>query len=118
ILERVVHSTFKPDVYSSEVEWKSALKQSAVRLQWDPDHDPSGARAERRAIQLGLSGDVLARYAREWIVDIQDISEFVREQRENARSAPYTELVTPREDVYAVTEPGLARRLGLSSVGT
>ena len=67
-------------VYSSEAEWKRALAQSAVRLQWDPDHDPFGAKVERRALQLGLRGDVLARYAREWIVRIEDISPFVAEQ--------------------------------------
>ena len=71
-----------------------------------------------RHVQLELSGDVLARYAREWIVDIQDMSEFVRERRVNALSPPYTELITPREDVYTVAEPGLAWRLGLSSAAT
>lgn len=29
-----------------------------VRLQWDPDHDPSGAPVKRRAIQLGLRAEV------------------------------------------------------------
>ena len=29
-----------------------------VRLQWDPDHDPSGAPQKRRAIQLGLRAEV------------------------------------------------------------
>ena len=31
-----------------------------VRLQWDPDHDPSGAPQKRRAIQLGLRAEVSA----------------------------------------------------------
>lgn len=29
-----------------------------VRLQWDPDHAPSGAPEKRRAIQLGLRAEV------------------------------------------------------------
>jgi hypothetical protein len=66
-----------PEVYGSEAEWRSALADSSVRLQWDSDHDPSGAKVERRAIQLGLRGDVLARYAREWVVRIEDVSPFV-----------------------------------------
>lgn len=45
---------------------------------------PSGAKEERRAIQLGLRGDVLRRCAREWILEIQDVSKFVAEQRANA----------------------------------
>jgi len=39
------------------------------------------ASLERRAIQLGLRGEILARYAREWIIEIEDISAFVAEQR-------------------------------------
>jgi hypothetical protein len=65
ILKEAVHSTFVPEVYASQEEWQRAVARSSVRLQWDPDHDPSGAKAERRAIQLGLRGDALARYARE-----------------------------------------------------
>lgn len=33
-------------------------EKSAVRLQWDPDHDPSGTCERRRAIQLGLRNEV------------------------------------------------------------
>ncbi len=29
-----------------------------VRLQWDPDHAPDGTKQQRRAIQLGLKGEV------------------------------------------------------------
>ena len=47
---------------------------------WDPDHDPSGGKVERRAIQLGLRGAMLAKYAREWLSGIEDISGFVAEQ--------------------------------------
>ncbi len=81
ILRRAVHSTFAPEVYEGQDQWKKAVAGSDVRLQWDPDHGPSGNPVERRAIQLGLRGDILARYAREWLIGIEDISEFVAEQR-------------------------------------
>lgn len=84
-----------------------------MRLQWDPDHGPSGNPVERRAIQLGLRGDGLARYAREWLLGIEDTSEFGAEQRANA-VAPYDRLMTPREEVYPVSDPSIAVRLGLS----
>lgn len=77
ILQEAVHSTFVPDVYPTREDWQEAVGKSSVRLQWDPDHHPAGARLERRAIQLGLRGELLARYSREWIVGIEDISEFV-----------------------------------------
>jgi len=38
----------------------------------------------------------LARYAREWIIEIEDISAFVAEQREHAHG-DYTNLVVPQE---------------------
>jgi Domain of unknown function (DUF4291) len=113
ILSLAVHSSFVPEVYGSHDEWNRAVAGSDVRLQWDPDHGPAGNPLERRAIQLGLRGDVLARYAREWLIEVEDISDFVAEQRENA-TAPYERLVTPREDVYPVSDTEVATRLGVS----
>ena len=39
-------------------EKEQGVKRSPVRLQWDPDHDPSGTCERRRAIQLGLRDEV------------------------------------------------------------
>lgn len=115
ILAEAVPSTFEPTIYSTEAEWRSAVRRSSVRLQWDPDHLPSGAKVERKAIQLGLRDEALAKYAREWIVDIEDISELVSEQRNHAKAPPYTKLITPREEVYPVTDAGVAYRLGIEN---
>jgi Domain of unknown function (DUF4291) len=113
ILRAATHATFVPEVYPSHADWQESVAKSAVRLQWDPDHHPSGARCERRAIQLGLRGDMLARYARDWIVDIEDISNFVEQQRRHVNQGAYDELVTPRESVYDVNDPAVARKLGI-----
>src|SRR4051794_28063887 len=59
ILSLAVHSSSVPDVYGTYEAWKRAVAGSDVRLQWDPDHGPSGNPVERRAIQLGLRGAVL-----------------------------------------------------------
>jgi hypothetical protein len=113
ILRRAVHSSYDPGIYENEEAWRRAVADSCVRLQWDPDHGPSGNPVERRAIQLGLRGDVLARYAGEWLLDIEDISGFVSDQRANV-TTPYDRLVTPREEVYSVADPQVAARLGVS----
>jgi hypothetical protein len=113
ILAAAVHSSHVPEVYGDASAWQKAVKRSDVRLQWDPDHDPAGNKCERRAIQLGLRGQATARYAREWILDIEDISPFVAEQRQARGSRD--ELVTPREDVYPVTDEAVARKLGLAT---
>lgn len=113
ILAQVVHSKFEPDLYTSESEWSKAVKTSLVRLQWDPDRHPWGARLERRAIQLGLRGSVLNAYARDRIVNIED-SPFVQQQRQNIKS-DCAELYIPRETVYPIVDGNTATRLGLST---
>ncbi len=112
ILANAVHSSFVPDLYPTREVWKEAVATSDVRLQWDPDHDPSGAKVERRAIQLGLRGQTVAQYARDWIVDIQDISSFVAQQRRQVQTGNYRDLWTPTERPYPVTDPEVASKLG------
>jgi hypothetical protein len=112
ILAQAVHSGFVEELYGDRASWQQRVKESGVRLQWDPDHAPDGSRLERRAIQLGLRGEVLRGYAREWIIEIEDISNFVAEQRDNVGKPE--RLLTPRERVYPVEDADVARRLGLS----
>lgn len=114
ILEEAVHASFVEEVYSNREDWSSAVKNSDVRLQWDPDHLPKGAKLERRAIQLGLRGKFLKRYAHEWIHRIEDVSEFVAEQRNNLSSPD--QLVTPVERVYAIKDPEISQRVGVSNL--
>ncbi len=114
ILKQAVHSSFVAEVYGTEAAWNTALAESSVRLQWDPDHHPSGAKLERRAIQLGLRGQALRQYARDWIVSIEDISEFVAEGRGRAQRGEYDQLLTQREEVYPVQGAETVSRLGLS----
>lgn len=114
ILQQAVHTTFVPQLYASEAAWSNAVARSDVLVQWDPDHNPVGAAVERRAIQLGLRGETLALYARNWILDIEDITPFVREQYQYIQAQTYTQLATPKEMVYAVHDMRLATQLGLS----
>lgn len=50
ILAEAIHSTHVPEVYGERAAWEQLGKRSDVRLQWDPDHGPSGDKQERRAI--------------------------------------------------------------------
>jgi len=85
-----------------------------VRLQWDPDYLPSGHRAGgRRAIQLGLRREALDGFKGSAIESIDDISDFVGEQRENAKNEDYAGLLTPVETIYPVSDPDIRLRLGL-----
>jgi len=113
ILAEAVHSTHVPEVYGERKAWEQLGKRSDVRLQWDPDHGPSGDKQERRAIQLGLRGAAIAAYAHAWIVDIQDISRFVAEQRQVWFEGNRSALLTPREEAYPVADPAVAAKLGV-----
>jgi hypothetical protein len=109
-----VHSKFVPDLYGTEKEWKKIVKSSLVRLQWDPDHHPNGNKLERRAIQLGLRGEFLVSYARDWIVEIENISEFVRQQYEYVKAKDWQNLLVPLESIYSVKNLEIAQRLQLT----
>jgi len=74
ILALAVPSSFDKRRYTDRAAWSAAVHTSDVRLQWDPDHDPHGRPVERRAIQLGLRGTVLASYARPSICRVEDIT--------------------------------------------
>lgn len=114
ILAQAVHSSFQSGLYESEESWQKAVQTSDVRLQWDPDHNPAGHKLERRAIQLGLRGEAIRKYAQEWILDIEDISDFVAEQRESVISGNYEALLTPAESAYSVKDLEVATKLQLA----
>jgi hypothetical protein len=108
ILEQAIPSSFISALFADEDAWQSAVARSDVRLQWDPDHLPSGDKAERRAIQLGLRGAMLEAYGKHEIVEIVDISEFVAAQRINAVRARIDDLITPLERPYRPNERAAA----------
>ncbi|MFO0825312.1 MAG: DUF4291 domain-containing protein [Gemmataceae bacterium] len=117
LLARAVPSSWDRDLYGTSEDWSQAVGRSSVRLQWDPDHHPSGAKLERRAIQLGLRGDVLKAFGTSELLEVIDLSGFVAEQRERLRAGGVTALLTPRERVYQPADPIVVERLGLSVEG-
>lgn len=116
LLKEAVSSTFDARLYHSNAAWQKAVANSNVRLQWDPDHDPSGLAQNRRAVQLGLRGEALQGFKGDAFVAIYDISAFVLEQRVNARASGYQGLLTPAEKVYLPHDPATRTQLGLDAV--
>jgi Domain of unknown function (DUF4291) len=57
--------------------------------------------------------EILASAIHSNIVNIEDISEFVQQQRQY-QEADRTQLLTPCEAVYPVTDPDISQKLGLS----
>ena len=114
ILEQSVFSSFNPDHYLDRGKWEEAIKKSEVRLQWDPDHDPFGDKQARRAIQLGLKGNILEKFGKEEIKAIEDITDFVKEQGQFVQERNLNDLLIPVETVYRPINERLYGKLGLS----
>ena len=113
ILQQAVFSSFNPIYYASYDHWKEDLNQKEVRLQWDPDHDPFGGKLTRRAIQIGMKGSVLETFGKQQIKLIEDITEFVKEQKVHVDNRELDKLIVPIETVYQLKDEGLRRRIGV-----
>jgi len=114
VLAGAVHSAFKPDKYETRESWQKAVKHSDVRLQWDPDHNPYGAKLERRAIQLGMRGEVQEQFGKEWIRSIEDITDFVLEQGKLVAARQLDQLMVIEEQVYIPQlDEEILKRIGL-----
>jgi len=112
ILENVVLSAFKAEIYGQYENWKMHLENSQVRCQWDPDRDIFGNQLDRRAIQLGLKGNIIKNYVNDWIVKISDISDQVIEIRESIKSKTFKKSMLPIEHEYPLEEQ-LKKILGI-----
>jgi Domain of unknown function (DUF4291) len=110
ILEQATYSSFQPDVYADKAAWEMALQTSEVRLQWDPDHNPSGAKLQRRAVQLGMKGDILKQFCTEWIVSIEDITPFVHEQGRCVAQNDWANLWVMKENVVPIQNKATAEK--------
>ena len=83
ILSKAVVST-----HTNDESNRNPTKDDQVRLQWDPDHMPNGEKvlSGRRAIQLGLRGDIFLKFSKEFLINVTDITDFVKEQSKNISS--------------------------------
>jgi hypothetical protein len=115
LLAEAVPSSWDRDLFATHDDWAQAVARSSVRLQWDPDHHPSGAKLERRAIQLGLRGEVLEVFGQRELLEVIDLTEFVAGQRASLAGAGVSSLTTPRERIYRPADPLTVSRLGLSA---
>jgi Domain of unknown function (DUF4291) len=117
LLQQAVFSSFRASGFCDRDEWKAAVNGSDVRLQWDPDHTPTGDKCERRAIQLGLLGETVEAFGKREALEIIDISDFVAQQREHINSWQRGTLVTPAERVYRPSDTQAIENCGLDQTG-
>lgn len=102
LVQNAVISSYKEDMGISFSEWKEQIKQSEIRCQWDPERDIHGNPLGYRSIQLGLRGEAVKKYVREWIVKITDITDYVNELNAKKRLGEDISPLLPKEQVYTV----------------
>lgn len=118
ILSEATISSYDDKLFATYEEWKSELNRTEVRLQWDPDHDPFGNKEERKAIQVGMKGDILKRFCTEWVTGIEDITGFVRKEHEKVLNGVIVELNVPYEEVLQLNDVAIEKRIGIVTGNT
>jgi len=113
ILHDAVISSFNRDCYDNQEIWRNELNIKQVRLQWDPDHDHFGNTITRRAIQLGLKGNMLERFGKNEIQSVKDITPFVRQQKKLLDDGQTEKLTVPYETIFEIKDPALRKRIGI-----
>ncbi|MGG9964008.1 DUF4291 domain-containing protein [Ferruginibacter sp. SUN106] len=113
ILQQATFSSFNSDVYATKDSWKAELEKTQVRLQWDPDHDAYGNKQERKAIQVGMKDEILKKFCKEWIVKIEDITDFVKKEHEKVLANKIEEVNVPYEEVIALNDEAIEQRIGI-----
>lgn len=112
-LKKAEYSSFDMSGMDDREAWKAKVKDSASRLQWDPDHDPYGNKLERRAIQVGIRNELIASYREDDLIEIEDISEFVAQEYEKVKNGDLEQLVTPIEHPLLFEDQTLNKKLKL-----
>jgi Domain of unknown function (DUF4291) len=113
ILSNATISSYTDELFESHDEWKNELEKTEVRLQWDPDHDPFGNKQERKAIQLGMKGNILKQFCTEWITKIEDITNFVHGEYEKVKANNINELNIPFEELIVIDDEKINNRIGI-----
>lgn len=111
ILNQSIPTHFDEKRYSSENEWQSALKNSDVIHQWDPERSLKGERLDRQAIQIGLRGDILKKYKDEYVIGVKNITELAKAIGLSAKKRQPFPPNTPIEEEYPINE-NLRAKLG------
>lgn len=112
-LANSVYSSYNTGFGIARDEWQKQIKESSVRLQWDPDHDPFGNKLERRAIQIGLRNEFIKSFAKDDILLIENISDFVAEQYQFVLNDDLDNLIVPEEKPLLFDDEVLNKKLNL-----
>lgn len=96
-------STFSEELGISKEEWQRQVKESDIRVQWDPEKDIYGNNLPYRSLQLGLRGNAVKEYVNDWIVNVTDITDYVHELNTLRNNHENMIERLPKEEVYKIS---------------
>ncbi|MDH6135829.1 hypothetical protein P3T37_005246 [Kitasatospora sp. MAA4] len=108
-------SHYDSAVHADRAQWKALLRESPVRVQWDPERDLDLRPLPYRSLQLGLSGSATRDYADHWLVGVRDVTPLAHQVHELVRAGQReaAAALLPAEAPYSIG----ARAAGSSTVG-
>jgi hypothetical protein len=71
--------TYKEHIYKTQKNWKEKLNTTSVRIQWGPEKKLKLGNLNYKSIQIGVKGDALKKYIKDWIVQIDNITNLSKE---------------------------------------
>lgn len=100
----------------AQLEATIAGNPARILLRWEPYHDLVGKVTEREAVMIGLRGEAMRQYNEKWIEEIQDITQFVKEQQDLVANGKMDAVQLPYERVYAPDDLKMLRRIDASTI--
>ncbi len=105
LLENAVRSTYRASSGITQEEWKTRVRQSDIRCQWDPERNPYGRALSRRSLQIGIRGKVVREhYVKDWILHIENITSYVRQLKRQLDGGEDISGLLPQEKIYPMTQ--------------
>lgn len=108
LLRQAVHAAMEADCYATRAAWALATRFANVTLAWHPDVDPSGRALPRETVRIGVRDAALVRFTREWVVAVEDWTDWVVAHRGKVTD----DLPVPAVDAYPLPERDRLRIAG------
>ena len=113
------HADFISLLRRAELTHGGVGGEGDVRVQWDPERGPWLEKRGYRSIQIGIPGGLSGRWAEEWVVGIEDVTDRARELKRAVDEQDVTEGdlasrgLVPVETEFMVPDD-VRERLGMS----
>ena len=102
ILNNHVLSTFDESMYKDYNTWRGLSSKSDIICQWDPERDIYGNPLGYRSIQIGLRNKAVKKYVNDWIINIEDITDYVKDSKMKRDNGEDILELLPKENIYKI----------------